>query len=534
MSKRVFFSAVIFLVAVTLGATGAYAASYSAEFFLSQHQASTCPAGGGQLVFATIKNTGTLEDSYYLTATREWVVMPEVTLAPGEETSVGILIAIGDASITPGTYNVELTLHSARSKNTYRETVIVKTLDCPGIQVQPVAETVSGCSGEIASTAISVKNLGNTQETVTLSSTAGTLSNTTVTLLSGETKTISLEFVPSNATETVTITAVSKTSYAQSSAKITLGGRECYSAKLSLEPQYVRACREESAAFGIKISNTGERNDTYLITSNAGNLSTASVLVAPGITNTVVLNVAPQNVGAQAITVEVESAHVKQSATAELDAEKCYGFDFSIVPVSASSENYSGLIYAVVLSNTGIRKDTYSVALGGTPWMEIAPENLTIDSNSTKSAYVYVSPVFGIENGTYTGNVIVSSGKSGSSTKQLEFVFGTPVNETTVPPVTGGASQEVSKRTIYALIIGLAVVLVVLFGREFKKMSKAAKEGEKAVGGEEKKEGEKEEGKEEKDTKEPEKKSKKAGKKGAKGKKEKEVKDDIKDILEGI
>ncbi|MCK4555667.1 MAG: hypothetical protein KAT83_03595, partial [Candidatus Aenigmarchaeota archaeon] len=103
-----------------------------------------------------------------------------------------------------------------------------------------------------------------------------------------------------------------------------------------------------------------------------------------------------------------------------------------------------------------------------------------------------------------------------------DFVFGMPEENETgdVSPITGDATAEtVSRKAIYALIIGLSLVLIIFFGREFRKMSKEASKEE--------------EEKQESDTKTPKKrgrkkKAKKAGKKG------KEKSDDIKDILDGI
>lgn len=519
MNKSVFFAAVLFLVSMVAGAGTAHAAGYSADFSLRQHEVSTCPAGGGQLIFAEITNTGTDPDSYWISASKDWVVMPEIYLEPGEFSLVGILVAIGDPTVVPGKHSVDLTIHSSRSKNTYQEKITVKTLDCPGIVMQPKADMFFGCTKDEVSAPILVRNPGNIKDTFELSATKGTMSNATVTLESGEEKEIYVTLLPSEGQQDdVFVSASSKVSYAKSSAKVSFVGRNCYSASVSLAPAYIKACKEDGVAFAVKIANTGEKADTYSVASNAGNLSASEIEVAPNVTATSILTVTPESAGTQEVTVEITSANTKQSAKAELESEECYVFGVSIVPEKLLSENYSGIISSIVLNNRGLRQDKYSIALEGTPWMEVAPEEITVEPNTTKKAYIYVTPVFGIANGTYTANVVVTSEKSkAQATKQFEFSFGN-VSPEGVPPITGAVTKTISKKVVYSLIIGLAVVLLLLFGREFKRMSK-----------EEEKTEEKGESKDS-DKKQPEKKEKKRGR----PKKEKEVKDDIKDILEGI
>ena len=154
--------------------------------------------------------------------------------------------------------------------------------------------------------------------------------------------------------------------------------------------------------------------------------------------------------------------------------------------------------------------------------MDLLPEILTIDTNATKKAYVYVSPVYGIENKTYTADVFVTSVKTDMVVKRkFDFVFGMQEsNETAGDPssIDGDVpAKSVSKRTIYALIIGLSLVLIIFFGREFRKMSKEAEKEEQ----------------EEKEKKTPKKRGRKKKVKDE-DKKDKEKSDDIKDILDGI
>ncbi len=514
-------------IASVVGAGVGYAEEdrYSVDILISQHEVSTCPAGGGQMLFATMKNTGTNTDSYRLTADRDWVVMPEVTLAPGEEHRVGILVAIGDPEVLPGTYDLEIEFHSARSNNVFKDNIIVKTLDCPGVVLEPTSKAFSGCMGEELAVKLIMKNLGNVVDTFDVTSTNGMLSNDSIVLESGEVKEIYLYVTPAEGSEEITVGIKSTISYARASTAIVFTGRDCYSFELSLEPEYVRACVEDGADFAVKITNTGERDDTYSIGSNIGNTSEQGVEVLAGNVRIVVLSVVPEETGVHEVAVEVASKHegTTSLANAEINLETCYGFDVEIVPEMLLSENYSGILSSVVVDNTGMRKDNYSVRIEGPFWMDLLPEELTIDANATKKSYVYVSPVYGIENRTYTANVFVTSVKTDTIVeKKFDFVFGMPgENETgDVSPITGDATAEtVSRKAIYALIIGLSLVLIIFFGREFRKMSKEASKEE--------------EEKQESDTKTPKKrgrkkKAKKAGKKG------KEKSDDIKDILDGI
>lgn len=516
MNGREFFAGILFLVSALLGAGAAYAASYSADFSLAQHEASTCPAGGGQLLFATIKNTGTNADSYWLSASRDWVLMPEVTVAPGEEARVGILVAIGDPTVVPGKYSVDLTIHSSKSRNTYKDTITVKTLDCPGVIIQPKAEAFYGCVGEEVGAVILLQNTGNIEDTFEISSTKGVISNKTLALKSKETREIILSLSPAEGAEDVTINAASTVSYAKASEKLTFSGRKCYSSGLSFEPKNTKTCVGDEAAFAVKISNNGERGDVFALSSNIGNLSLSTVEVPANATRTAVLTVVPDKTGTQEIAVEAVSPNARQSAKSTLEAEKCYSFGVSVAPETLRTENYSGLISTVVIRNTGARQDTYTVSLEGTPWMEVSPEQVTVGPNSTKEAYIYITPVFGIENGTYPAKIAVSSGKSKDVvSKELDFTFGSAekASGAEVPPVTGASTKAISKKVIYALIIGLALVLLILFWREFRKMSKRGETDEE----------------DESDVKRPEKKEKKAGRKG-----KKETGEDIKDILEGI
>ncbi|MCK5333117.1 MAG: hypothetical protein KAJ24_01290, partial [Candidatus Aenigmarchaeota archaeon] len=395
----------LFIVSV-MGAGVSYAEDvrYSVDILINQHEVSTCPAGGGQMLFATMKNTGTNIDSYRLTADRDWVVMPEITLAPGEEQRVGILVAIGDPEILPGTYELELEFHSARSASAFKDTIIVKTLDCPGVVLEPSSRAFSGCMGEEIAVRLIVKNLGNVVDTFDITSTNGILSNDSIVLGSGDVKEVYLYVTPAEGSEEITVSVKSVVSYARASTAIVFTGRDCYSFELSLEPEYVRACVEDGADFAVRITNTGEREDVYSIGSNIGNTSEQDVSILAGNNRVLVLSVVPGDVGIHTVNVNVVSGHEETTliAEAEIELETCYGFDVEIVPEMLLSENYSGILSSVVINNTGVRKDNYSIRIEGPFWMDLLPEVLTIDTNTTKKSYVYVSPVYGIENKTYT------------------------------------------------------------------------------------------------------------------------------------
>ncbi len=525
--NKIFVYAMGFLfIASVMGAGIGYAEDdrYSVDILINQHDVSTCPAGGGQMLFATMKNTGTNTDSYRLTADRDWVVMPEVTLAPGEEQRVGILIAIGDPEVLPGTYNLELEFHSARSKNVFKDNIIVKTLDCPGVVLEPASKAFSGCMGEIITARLIMKNLGNVADSFIVESTGGALSNESIVLESGEVKEVYLYVTPAEGDEEITVSVKSAVSYARASTSMVFNGRDCYSFELSLEPEYVRACVEDGADFAVRITNTGERKDVYSIRSNIGSTSEQDVEVLAGNSRILVLNVMPGETGIHEVLAEVVSEHDGTSllAEAEIGLETCYGFDVEIVPEMLLSENYSGILSSVVINNTGIRKDNYSIRIEGPFWMDLLPEELTIDTNTTKKSYVYVSPVYGIENKTYTADVFVTSVKTDMVVeRKFDFVFGMQEsNETAGDPssIDGDVpAKSVSKRTIYALIIGLSLVLIIFFGREFRKMSKEAEKEEQ----------------EEKEKKTPKKRGRKKKVKDE-DKKDKEKSDDIKDILDGI
>lgn len=337
-----------------------------------------------------ITNTGTVDDVYDLSSSNpsEITIAPrqvpeEGTLEPGASETVQVWFN-PDLDRNDGRYNFRITATSQASGDTFSTQGTVNVIREHDVSVE-VESPDAVCRGEEASYRVFVENSGTQQETFRVNAEAGSLSTSTVTLESGETKYVTLTrssdlAVTDNA---FNIRAKSTSSYAEDVTSASFTVESCYESDTDINPQNQRTPALTEAEFEVRVVNQGTRSDEFTLSTNYGELEDSQFTLASGDSRTTTLSYTPETLEDRSIRVSAEGRS-SSAASAELDV---FNGQNVTVEFTESSENVcenTMFEKTVNVENTGVATDRYNVSTGDT--VELAPgesRELEIDMNSS-------------------------------------------------------------------------------------------------------------------------------------------------------
>ncbi len=291
----------------------------------------TADASAGVSYIIRVKNTGSRSDTVTLTTSGDVAATlseTSVSLEAGALSDVTLTIA-ADALSAPGEYEVKVKATSGTDSTKTTE-VTTKTTILQGYGVTLVG--VSDLTTEMAdasagvSYTIRVKNIGNTADTITLTTSEGveaTLSETSVSLEAGASSDVTLTIAadalsaPGEYEVKVTVTSgTDSTKTAEVTTKTTiLQGYGVTLVDLTTETADASA----GVSYTIRVKNTGNTADTITLTTSEGveaTLSESSISLAAGASSDVTLTIAKDALLAAGVY------KVKVTATSKGDSTK--------------------------------------------------------------------------------------------------------------------------------------------------------------------------------------------------------------------
>ena len=213
----------------------------------------------------TVKNTGTVGDSFELSTDVGTLEKNKVVLEAGEVETVKLTIDSG--KMDTGIHKITVT---ARSGNVVDQNIVSLTVeDCYSLEFDVKPKKLDACTGDKIEYAINLKNTGKFPEEYTLKVDEQVIG--TVFLTPGESKIVNTTLLVSYPFEEVhnlTFKAVSKRKSFESLSELGVKAKEkCYSVEMSAERvnEVKRIEIGTGLSIPLKIRNAGEREDTYKV-----------------------------------------------------------------------------------------------------------------------------------------------------------------------------------------------------------------------------------------------------------------------------
>ncbi|MCK5698821.1 MAG: helix-hairpin-helix domain-containing protein, partial [Candidatus Aenigmarchaeota archaeon] len=236
--------------------------------------------------------------------------------------------------------------------------------------------------------------------------------------------------------------------------KSTLTVENCYSGTLSVEPQIMTVCPKRDATFTITLENTGKNKDTYTLETSDGTLEKDTVELESQKTGDIQLTV-PANTEEKEVIINMFSEHTQETKTVTVslkDEEKCYGFTVNANPGIIEANEYKGYLYTITVKNTGEYASEFSISpIGGPEWTYIDPTTQNIETGSEQQFFIYVSPPYGTEVGTYNIDIEVKRDNITTKTTTLKLILGktatqeTPSEKEDEPSIEEEPEEELPK-----------------------------------------------------------------------------------------
>ncbi|QGA80800.1 hypothetical protein LC1Nh_0918 [Candidatus Nanohalobium constans] len=312
---------------------------------------------------ATIENVGPVEDTYTFTSSNneEIDIAPQrVTLGAGQEETVNVWYNPSQDR-EEGTYSFSVTAESRATGSTYNGEIVATVIREHDVEMEVDRNSQTVCRGQTATYDVEVTNNGIQQEEFQLSTDQGTLSQNTVTLEDGETKQVTLTTKSDTETnQNFNLRATSTTSYAQDIENMQFNVETCYSSETSVTPTEQETAGGTTAEFDVTIRNTGTQEDEFTLSANTGEFTENPVEVDGETTETVQLEVTPEELGKNKINIEAKG----RSSTSTTATLKAYNGNDMEITYPTQSVNVCENERAEVqtnIENTGETTETFNL-----------------------------------------------------------------------------------------------------------------------------------------------------------------------------
>jgi len=362
-----------------------------------------------------ITNTGTSDDSFSLETSADWIVAGQETveIPMGESKNVEILAAPDNTGVS--TFSV--TVRSITDDSFLRTvTGAVNADDCKGVAVIAYPSESEVCRGDNDIFTVTIKNTGSLENTFQLTADMGEFESSAITLPGGASA--DLEFVvdTSDVEDIATIRITASDGQVSDSSDVRIHVNECYSAELLVTPEVVYTCSFSDVLLTMTLQNTGEMADVYTLVYN-GESSVISLNAGDSGEVEYLYSVPEMGEGVYMLDVVLTSQKgVSLTASAEINViaiENCYAVD--IYNGDGSIDVGKAGIVELTVENNGEQADTWTITYEGPEWSYVEPKEISLGAGEKDNVYLYISPVFGTQEGSYTITVHVQSDNSEDS-----------------------------------------------------------------------------------------------------------------------
>ena len=375
----------------------------------------TACLGENAVYTVDVTNTGIQSEEFSLSSDFGQFSRSDLNLEDGETAEVTLEMS----SDSPVERNFNIVAASKTSYAQDIENVQFNAVTCydSEMSVTPGNQEVAAQTG--AEFDISIDNLGTRDDTFTLSTSQGELSDTEIEVASGATETATLTVTPEElGSQTVEITSSGNSDSTQS---VNLDVYNGMSSTVSFAESRRAICEDGETEFEATVTNDGEAEETFNLSSSMGELETSELSLEPGDSEEVEVAVnSSAGVGQHDVSLTSTASTFGEpsvSQTSTLTVENCWDLDMQVTPeVTSAGENRSA-IYRINLNNTGTEENTYELSHEGPDWIEVRPEEVTVGAGETGTAYLYAGIPFQKQ-----GEVEITANAEGTEVERSQTV----------------------------------------------------------------------------------------------------------------
>ena len=381
----------------------------------------------------SVKNTGPIEDGYNLSVNIGNLTDTRLTAEPDEMNSTTLVLA----GLKEGTHDVNITVRTDSGlERTQTNKLVVET--CCDISAITTPDTIELCAGSIAgvSTMLGIKSVGDENYTILIDQPwLVPESRTFSTPVKEETSLIRLRIKTPKEPGTYVANINVLSEQCSDRAHVILDVKSCFGFELDSYKKEMSLCPGEEKKDEIRITNTGNCKDEFLLTSSA------DWLLIDNITNQTLFmdkeetKVIDVRIVADKVTNESETAEIVIRSKYDPTVEKTVSYDITILNKSEcyavdlateeelSIEQCSNKVVELNITNLGLTKDTFSLTVhdGAAEWILIEPDELVLEPNETKTSYMAIRMPVDVEVKDYFINVTAASAMS-SDTETIKIV----------------------------------------------------------------------------------------------------------------
>ena len=353
----------------------------------------------------TIKNTGSIESGYSLTANGdalEFATYSETifSLAPSEAKTVYIYLTPGDRK---SSYDLSTTVTSVLgNEKVIEHSIDVKSCANIGVVVRNPIIKKNPC--EIAQFGFDISNTGEFPETYSITTNGlnafTTLSTNFLILGAKETKHIDMFVNPScdvYGTYDINVDVLAESNQYLAQTKVTLDIAQNYAYEVVL-PINQKICNLRETQIPVSVSNKVPFVNQYSVKVSGASWITEEsdrVELGPygnGITH---IKAAPVHPGIYPVTIEFKSLRgdVVKSGSYELTVDNCYDADVNVeAPADIIVQGHS-ITYPITVKNAGTKADNYTFELLSPVWVSANALPVTVKAGETKQFTLTAKPV---------------------------------------------------------------------------------------------------------------------------------------------
>ncbi len=354
-----------------------------------------------------LRNTGEEEDTIHLKASSGILSKNVITLEPEEEYIVKLKVKpnkTGESAVK---------IEAWDSVNYQFRDIQITGKRCSNNAMIIVPESMDVCRGSAARYIIGIRNLGEVDESLEITSNIGEFDESEVEIEPGTTvyreiyiNTDDMDY----GTHEIKIN-LTKNERVIDSITATLNVKNCYNGEIYTHYKIVKACKfTPSRPIDVIVKNTGEKEETYTLKGMLGSFNVQRIKLSPGEEIVVKYRVNISQDIAEGIVEDILSLkgdHMNKEKTIKLDVEvlkenMCSNFSVKIEPERIYAQEYKGYIYRIKIKNNGYAENTFTVKLDddyGIIYIE--PKKITIDSGEEGVIFLYVAPHSKLPNKVY-------------------------------------------------------------------------------------------------------------------------------------
>ena len=313
----------------------------------------------------TVINLGKETETFDLFTNVTYASLSEssLTLEPNEERTLTLTVSsvVESKSI----------LVKIKSKDSWAENEKVLSLevkDCYNFELtlQPLENNV--CLGKSINYTLKIKNTGSKEDSYEIKGPSWVyLETETVSLGPNEEKEVNIEVKPEQKGRMSFNLSVSSSNLPELEKNVQgfVNSIECRGVAVIVFPLERTVCKGEIVRYDVIIKNIGTIESTFDLTSSLGSLERDRIILSPGETNTVGLELVTTDLmGNITLNVKASDGVVFDQQEVKISIENCYSAKISITPETQKVCPCFSVNYTATLENTGKFPDNYTFKFG--------------------------------------------------------------------------------------------------------------------------------------------------------------------------